>query len=183
MRRGCVKTLDAPGMTPTGRLIFRKKISPGFTACRWCLSVGLQRGSICCRDDLGYRTRDKRSGASGRDDQHYFCTGIFRPDGLPYNCSRLAREVLLGVLHTYRLAILGNHVSPNLFYQAPLILAGNAKSSAAQVEWLISQLKSARGAKDRQRSSKIDYPKAQKMESTVESEAGRGTSVRFYLTI
>jgi hypothetical protein len=113
---------------------------------------------------------------------------IFEPGFLgrmasQYNCSRLAPEVLMAVLHTNRLAILSDHVYPNLFYQAPLILAGNAKSSAAQVEWLISQLKSARAAQGPQRKPEERLLQGSKRESTVESEAGRGISVRFYLTI
>ena len=82
-----------------------------------------------------------------------------------YNCSRLGAEVLLAALHTHPLAILGDHVYPNVFYQAPLILGGNAKSSAAQVDWLVSQLKSARAAEDRQRKLEERLLQAQKMES------------------
>ena len=82
-----------------------------------------------------------------------------------YNCSRLGAEVLLAALHTHPLAILGDHVYPNLFYQAPLILGGNAKSSAAQVDWLVSQLKSARATEDRQRKLEERLLQAQKMES------------------
>ncbi|MGB7952224.1 MAG: MEDS domain-containing protein [Candidatus Binatia bacterium] len=82
-----------------------------------------------------------------------------------YNCSRLEPEVLLAALHTHPLAILGDHVYPNLFYQAPLILERSAKSSAAQVEWLIYQLKSARAAEARQRKLEERLVQAQKMES------------------
>jgi len=82
-----------------------------------------------------------------------------------YNCSRLGAEVLLAALHTHPMAILGDHVYPNLFYQAPLILGGNAKSSAAQVDWLVSQLKSARATEDRQRKLEERLLQAQKMES------------------
>jgi len=82
-----------------------------------------------------------------------------------YNCSRLGADVLLAGLHTHPVVILGDHVYPNLFYQAPLILGGNAKSSAAQLDWLVSQLKSARAAQDRQRQLEERLLQAQKMES------------------
>jgi signal transduction histidine kinase len=82
-----------------------------------------------------------------------------------YNCSRLGAEVLLAALHTHPVVILGDHVYPNLFYQAPLILGGNAKSSGAQVDWLVSQLKSARAAQDRQKKLEERLLQAQKMES------------------
>ena len=63
-----------------------------------------------------------------------------------YNCSRLSPDTILAALHTHPLAILGNHVYPNWFYEAPLILDGNAKSSTARVEWMFSVLKRARAA-------------------------------------
>jgi two-component system cell cycle sensor histidine kinase/response regulator CckA len=63
-----------------------------------------------------------------------------------YNRSRLAPEAILAALHTHPLAVLGDHVYPNWFYQAPLILDGNAKSNAARVEWMISVLGQARAA-------------------------------------
>jgi two-component system cell cycle sensor histidine kinase/response regulator CckA len=65
-----------------------------------------------------------------------------------YNRSRLAPEVMLAALHTHPVAILGDHVYPNWFYEAPLILSGNGngnnKSSAARVEWMISVLERSR---------------------------------------
>ena len=72
-----------------------------------------------------------------------------------YNRSRLAPDVMLAALHTHPLAILGEEVCPNLFYQAPLILNGNVTRhrngnghdhgpSPARIEWMISQLKRAR---------------------------------------
>jgi PAS domain S-box-containing protein len=61
-----------------------------------------------------------------------------------YNRSRLAPGALLAALHTHPLAILGDHVYPNLFYQAPLILNGNAKSNSARVQWMISVLERSR---------------------------------------
>src|SRR6267142_1614800 len=53
-----------------------------------------------------------------------------------YNRSRLSPEVMLAAFRTHPLAILGEHVYPNWFYEAPLILdgiaSGDAKSSAAR---------------------------------------------------
>jgi PAS domain S-box-containing protein len=72
-----------------------------------------------------------------------------------YNRSRLSPEVMLAALHTHPLAILGDHVCPNVFYQAPLILNGNGTGSGAaaasssatvRLDWMISQLKRARAA-------------------------------------
>jgi hypothetical protein len=70
-----------------------------------------------------------------------------------YNRSRLSPEVILAALHTHPTVILGEHVCPNLFYQAPLILEGNGRrdgkrraSTAAQVNWMITQLKRAHAA-------------------------------------
>jgi PAS domain S-box-containing protein len=61
-----------------------------------------------------------------------------------YNRSRLAPEVMLVAFRTHPLAILGNHVYPNWFYEAPLILDG--KSPAARVELMISALERSRAA-------------------------------------
>src|SRR5262245_43626194 len=69
-----------------------------------------------------------------------------------YNRSRLAPDVMLAALHTHPLAILGEEVCPNLFYQAPLILNGKGNGdghssgngvgiSVTKVEWMIGQLK------------------------------------------
>jgi PAS domain S-box-containing protein len=72
-----------------------------------------------------------------------------------YNRSRLSPEVMLAALHTHPLAILGDHVCPNVFYQAPLILSGNgpgtgspagSSSATTRLDWMISQLKRARVA-------------------------------------
>jgi two-component system, cell cycle sensor histidine kinase and response regulator CckA len=67
-----------------------------------------------------------------------------------YNRSRLSPEIIVSAFHTHRLAILGNHVYPNWFYEAPLILEGHRngknKSSAARVEWMISVLERSRAA-------------------------------------
>jgi len=78
-----------------------------------------------------------------------------------YNRSRMAPEVLMAGLHTHPLAIVGDQVCPNPFYQAPLILKGNGHRHAngdgaanghgrangqarAKVDWMISQLQQAR---------------------------------------
>lgn len=67
-----------------------------------------------------------------------------------YNRSRLSPDVLLVALHTHPLVISGDHVYPNCFYQAPLILAGNkiensnGKSSIDKFDWMISQLERTR---------------------------------------
>jgi signal transduction histidine kinase len=82
-----------------------------------------------------------------------------------YNRSRLGPDVILAALHTHPVVILGDHVYPNLFYEAPLILRGNAKSSAAQVEWIMSQLKSARATEKHQKKLEEQLLQSQKMES------------------
>jgi PAS domain S-box-containing protein len=61
-----------------------------------------------------------------------------------YNRSRLSPEVMLVALHTHPLAILGTHVYPNWFYEAPLILDG--KSPATKLELMISVLERSRAA-------------------------------------
>jgi PAS domain S-box-containing protein len=61
-----------------------------------------------------------------------------------YNRSRLSPEVMLVAFHTHPLAILGNNVYTNWFYEAPLILDG--KSPAARVELMISVLERSRAA-------------------------------------
>jgi signal transduction histidine kinase/ActR/RegA family two-component response regulator len=89
--------------------------------------------------------------------EHWEATlnNIFYP-GFPgkivcqYNRSRLSPEVIFASLRTHPLAVFGDEVYANLFYEAPLILDGNGtgqgKSAAARVEWIISQLKRARAA-------------------------------------
>jgi PAS domain S-box-containing protein len=61
-----------------------------------------------------------------------------------YNRSRLSPEALLVALHTHPLAIWGNHVYPNWFYEAPLIL--NGKSLAGRVDFMMSVLERSRAA-------------------------------------
>ena len=50
-----------------------------------------------------------------------------------YNRSRLSAEALLAAFHTHPLAILGNHVYPNWFYEAPVILNGTIACGAIRV--------------------------------------------------
>jgi signal transduction histidine kinase/CheY-like chemotaxis protein len=84
-----------------------------------------------------------------------------------YNRTRLSPDVMLAALHTHPLAILGDDVYPNWFYEAPLILDGNANghSSAARVEWMFSQLKGARNAEKEREQLEEKLRHAQKMES------------------
>ena len=82
----------------------------------------------------------------GSDDQHDFRPGFSGRIACQYNRSRLSPETILAALHTHPLAILGDHVYPNWFYEAPLILDGNTKSSTARVEWMFSVLQRARSA-------------------------------------
>jgi PAS domain S-box-containing protein len=56
---------------------------------------------------------------------------------------------MLVAFHTHPLAILGNNVYPNWFYEAPLILEG--KSPAARVELMISVLERSRAAQQERR--------------------------------
>ncbi|NKE69465.1 MEDS domain-containing protein [Candidatus Manganitrophus noduliformans] len=59
-----------------------------------------------------------------------------------YSRHRLAPAVVETSLNTHPLAIIGQTVYPNLFYEAPLILDG--RSEADKLDWMISQLKNAR---------------------------------------
>jgi signal transduction histidine kinase/CheY-like chemotaxis protein len=89
--------------------------------------------------------------------EHWEATlnNIFYP-GFPgkivcqYNRSRLSPEVIFASLRTHPLAVFGDEVYSNIFYEAPLILDGkengNGTSAAARVEWMIAQLKRARAA-------------------------------------
>ena len=61
-----------------------------------------------------------------------------------YNRSRLSPEVMLAAFRTHPLAILGQHVYPNWFYEAPLIL--NGKANHARIDWMISVLQRNRAA-------------------------------------
>lgn len=59
-----------------------------------------------------------------------------------YSRHRLSPAVVETSLNTHPLAIIGQTVYPNLFYEAPLILDG--RSEADKLDWIISQLKNAR---------------------------------------
>ena len=59
-----------------------------------------------------------------------------------YNRSRLSPDVLVAALRTHPVAVLGSHVYPNWFYEAPLVLS--EKSSAARIDWMISVLERSR---------------------------------------
>lgn len=59
-----------------------------------------------------------------------------------YSRHRLSPAVVETSLNTHPLAIIGQTVYPNLFYEAPLILDG--RSEADKLDWMISQLKNAR---------------------------------------
>ncbi|MGH7929532.1 MAG: ATP-binding protein, partial [Candidatus Binatia bacterium] len=78
-----------------------------------------------------------------------------------YNRSRLSAEVLFAALHTHPLAILDDHIYPNVFYAAPSILdgSGNGNPAAARVDWMIAQLKRARSAQ-KQREESIEQSAA-----------------------
>lgn len=55
-----------------------------------------------------------------------------------YSRSRISPEVVLTSLSTHPLAIIGQTVHQNFFYEAPLILGG--PSETGRLDWLISQL-------------------------------------------
>ena len=73
-----------------------------------------------------------------------FSPGSNRRIVCQYNRSRLSPEALLVALHTHPLTIWGDHVYPNWFYEAPLIL--NGKSPAARVDFMMSVLERSRTA-------------------------------------
>ena len=59
-----------------------------------------------------------------------------------YNRSRVSPDVLVAALCTHPVAVLGNHVYPNWFYEAPVALS--EKSPAARIDWMISVLERSR---------------------------------------
>jgi len=88
-----------------------------------------------------------------------------------YNRSRLSPDIMLAALHTHPVAIVGQNIFPNSYYQAPLLLKedgrrsparnshpqtrralpaangnGNGKVSAERVEWMLSQLRRTHAA-------------------------------------
>jgi signal transduction histidine kinase len=82
-----------------------------------------------------------------------------------YNQSRLSQEVILAALHTHPLAILGDHVYSNFFYEAPLILEGTARSNSARLAWMIAELKRAHAAQQERKKLQEQLLHAQKLES------------------
>jgi len=103
-----------------------------------------------------------------------------------YNRSRLSPEAIFAALRTHPLAILGDEVYSNLFYEAPLILYGNQKSSRARVEWMITQLKRARAVEKereeliRQRAAVAEAERGraelEKLNRELEGRVGRRTA-------
>lgn len=77
-----------------------------------------------------------------------FVSGVRGRIACQYNRSRLSPEVLLAAFRTHPIAVLGDQVSPNWFYEAPLVLG--EKSDAARVEWMISVLERSRRAQKQQ---------------------------------
>lgn len=77
-----------------------------------------------------------------------------------YSRQRLSPAVVESSLSTHPLAIIGQAVYPNLFYEAPLILDGRSESD--KLDWMISQLKNARleekkrvGAQEREQNKRL----------------------------
>ncbi len=62
-----------------------------------------------------------------------------------YNRERFAPEVIHDVLRTHPIAILGQQVCPNLYYEPPEMVLGN-QSMPHKVAWMISQLQKARAS-------------------------------------
>ena len=62
-----------------------------------------------------------------------------------YNRHRFPPEIIEGVLRTHPVAVLGDQVCPNLYYDPPDLVLGKGPASA-RVEWMIAQLKWARKA-------------------------------------
>jgi signal transduction histidine kinase len=62
-----------------------------------------------------------------------------------YNRKRFSAEVIRDVLRTHPVAILGNQVCPNLYYETPDMVLGQG-SSEQRVEWMMQQLQRFRGA-------------------------------------
>jgi PAS domain S-box-containing protein len=78
-----------------------------------------------------------------------------------YSRRRLAPAVVDTCLSTHPLAIIGDQIYPNLYYEAPLILGGG--SDAARLDWKISQLKRA-DQSERERISRRDQDRGRKLQ-------------------
>lgn len=68
-----------------------------------------------------------------------------------YNRRRFSPEIVRDVLRTHPIAILGDQLCPNLFYEPPeFVLDPHAPGRVAQrVDWMIGQLKKARAVEQR----------------------------------
>ena len=64
-----------------------------------------------------------------------------------YNRRRFAPEIVQDVLRTHPVAILGEQVCPNLYYEPPEMVRGR-RSPAERVDWMITQLQRARAAEE-----------------------------------
>jgi signal transduction histidine kinase len=62
-----------------------------------------------------------------------------------YNRKRFSAEMIRDVLRTHPVAILGNQVCPNLYYETPDMVLGQG-STEQRVEWMMQQLQRYRGA-------------------------------------
>ncbi|WPB78306.1 MEDS domain-containing protein [Archangium violaceum] len=62
-----------------------------------------------------------------------------------YNRKRLGADIIRDVLRTHPIAILGNQVCPNLYYETPAMVLGQG-SPEQRVDWMIQQLQRFRGA-------------------------------------
>ncbi|HYO52195.1 MEDS domain-containing protein [Archangium sp.] len=62
-----------------------------------------------------------------------------------YNRKRFSADVIRDVLRTHPVAIVGNQVCPNLYYETPAMVLGQ-ESTEQRVEWMIRQLQRFRGA-------------------------------------
>ncbi|WNG51059.1 histidine kinase [Archangium minus] len=62
-----------------------------------------------------------------------------------YNRTRFGADVIRDVLRTHPVAILGNQVCPNLYYESPAMVLGQ-DSTEQRVEWMIQQLQRFRSA-------------------------------------
>jgi signal transduction histidine kinase len=62
-----------------------------------------------------------------------------------YNRKRFSADMIREVLRTHPVAIVGNQVCPNLYYEPPDMVLGQG-STEQRVEWMIQQLQRFRGA-------------------------------------
>ena len=78
-----------------------------------------------------------------------------------YSRRRLSPGVVDTCLSTHPLAIIGDQIYPNLYYEAPLILSG--ESEAAKLDWKISQLRKA-DLSGRERIARSDLDRGRKLQ-------------------